>query len=139
MSVDMQIALRANERFYINGAVLRVDRKVRFELLNDATFIIGAHVMQLEQATTPLRQLYFLIQGMLMEPAAAPSLRPAIDTFIHHFAADFCKPVHVRALNALPQLLSVGNVFEALKSVRTLIALDDAVAVASEAVQEATT
>src|SRR5271154_4779861 len=67
----MNITLRAGERIYINGAVLRVDRKATLELLNDATFLLEAHVMQAEDATTPLRQIYFVVQVMLMDPASA--------------------------------------------------------------------
>ena len=64
----MHISLRAGEKIYINGAVLRSDRKVSIELLNDATFLLEAHVMKVEDASTPLRQLYFIIQIMLMNP-----------------------------------------------------------------------
>ena len=55
----MNITLRAGERIYVNGAVLRVDRKATLELMNDATFLLEAHVMQAQDATTPLRQIYF--------------------------------------------------------------------------------
>ena len=41
----MNITLRAGERIYINGAVLRVDRKATLELMNDATFLLETHVM----------------------------------------------------------------------------------------------
>ena len=71
----MHISLRAGEKFYINGAVLRVDRKVSIELLNDATFLLEAHVMHVGDVTTPLRQLYFIVQIMLMNPADTPAAR----------------------------------------------------------------
>ena len=67
----MNITLRAGERIYINGAVMRVDRKATIELMNDATFLLETHVMQAEDATTPLRQIYFVVQVMLMDPARA--------------------------------------------------------------------
>ena len=56
----MQISLKAGERIYINGAVVRVDRKVSIELMNDVVFLLEAHVLQAEETTTPLRQLYFV-------------------------------------------------------------------------------
>ena len=71
----MHISLRAGEKIYINGAVLCADRKVSLELLNDATFLLEAHVMKVESATTPLRQLYFIVQIMLMNPTT--QRRPA--------------------------------------------------------------
>ena len=57
----MRISLRAGERIYINGAVLRAERKLTFELLNNASFLLENHIIQAEEATTPLRQLYFAL------------------------------------------------------------------------------
>ena len=51
----MNITLRAGERFFINGAVIRIDRKASIELLNEVTFLLEAHVMQAEKATTLVR------------------------------------------------------------------------------------
>ena len=60
--------MRAGERIYVNGAVLRVDRKVALELVNDVMFLLEGQVMQAADATTALRQLYFIVQLMLMSP-----------------------------------------------------------------------
>jgi flagellar biosynthesis repressor protein FlbT len=68
MKKPICISLRGGERIYVNGAVLRVDRKVTLELINDVTFLLESQVMQVTDATTPLRQLYFVIQLMLMSP-----------------------------------------------------------------------
>jgi flagellar protein FlbT len=46
----MNITLRAGERFFINGAVIRIDRKASIELLNEVTFLLENHVMQAEEA-----------------------------------------------------------------------------------------
>src|SRR5471030_2888005 len=67
----MNITLRAGEKLCINGAVIRTDRKATLELLNDATFLLETHVMQASEATTPLRQIYFVVQVMLMDPSSA--------------------------------------------------------------------
>src|SRR5262245_57268792 len=66
----MKVSLRPGERIFINGAVLRVDRKVSIEFLNDVTFLMENHVMQPEAATTPLRQLYFVVQTMAIDPSS---------------------------------------------------------------------
>ena len=65
---NIKLYLRANERIFINGAVLRVDRKVSIELLNDTSFLLENHIMQKEDATTPFKQLYFVVQLLLMDP-----------------------------------------------------------------------
>ena len=127
MRSALQIGLRAGERIYINGAVLQVDRKVRLELLNNATFLIGTHVMQLDQATTPMRQLYFLIQSLMMDPGVTDSLRPAIDAMIAGSARDANDPARVEVLLHVGCLLSDGSAFEALKAVRGLVQVEDQV------------
>jgi len=68
MKKPMRISLRAGEQIYINGAVLRVDRKVTVELVNEVMFLLEGQVMQAADATTALRQLYFIVQFMLMNP-----------------------------------------------------------------------
>ena len=73
MKKAMHISLRPGEKLYVNGAVLRVDRKVSVEFLNDVTFLLENHVILPEEANTPLRQLYFVVQTMLIEPARLPS------------------------------------------------------------------
>ena len=47
----MLLKLRAGEKLYINGAVIKVERKATIELLNDATFLLEAHVIQPDEAT----------------------------------------------------------------------------------------
>ena len=76
-AVNVSLNLRARERIFVNGAVLKVDRKVSLELLNDATFLLEAHVLQAEQATTPVRRLYFIAQAMLIDPTNARNARSA--------------------------------------------------------------
>ena len=46
MKNTLKISLKPNEKIYINGAVLRVDRKVSIELLNDVQFLLENHVLQ---------------------------------------------------------------------------------------------
>ena len=67
----MFIHLKRGEKLYVNGAVLRVDRRTSLEFLNDVTFLLENHVMQAEEAVTPERQLYFVVQSMIMDPGNA--------------------------------------------------------------------
>ena len=71
MKNTLKISLKPNEKIYLNGAVIRVDRKVTLELLNDVQFLLESHVLQIDEASTPLRQLYFILQVMLMNPTGA--------------------------------------------------------------------
>ena len=110
----MNITLRAGEKLYINGAVIRVDRKATIELLNDVTFLLENHVMQVEQATTPLRQVYFAVQVGLIDPGAVEAALLA-----------FKSPAIVAGLKAVSGQIERSRNFEALKSLRALFPLEE--------------
>lgn len=125
MRGGMHISLRGGERFYVNGAVLRVDRKVTIELLNDVTFLLEAHVLQAEQATTPLRQLYFVVQAMLIDPAKAGEVKGLFEEMLQHLQASFENDAVLTGLARVRQLVSGGRPFEALKTIRVLFPIED--------------
>lgn len=120
----MHISLRAGEKIYINGAVLCVDRKVSLELLNDATFLLEAHVMKVEEATTPLRQLYFIVQIMLMNPTDTTTAREMFDKSIGMIIDISENAVLLGGLRGVKSLIDANRVFDALKTIRTLFAIE---------------
>ncbi len=132
MSSSIQISLRAGERFYLNGAVLRADRKVTLELMNEATFLLEHHVMQSEGATTPLRQLYFVIQTMLIEPTKAEEARGLFERFHELLQTSFKCAAVVAGLERVHQLVAADRAFEALKTLRVLFPIEDDIMTAGE-------
>jgi|SRR5450755_4386091 flagellar protein FlbT len=123
----MNIWLRAGEKLYINGAVLRVDRKVSLELLNDATFLLEAHVMQAADATTPLRQLYFVVQLMLMDPSDPAAAKDLFRTSIEKLREAFENAEALAGLKSVESLVAAGRNFEALKTLRNLFSVEDSI------------
>jgi flagellar protein FlbT len=121
----MHISLRAGEKLYINGAVLRVDRKVSFELLNDATFLLEAHVMGVEEATTPLRQLYFIVQVILMNPGDAASAHDMFNESIRRTIASFDQEDVINGLKNASHLVEMNRIFEALRAIRNLFQIEN--------------
>jgi flagellar biosynthesis repressor protein FlbT len=122
----MNITLRAGERFFINGAVIRIDRKASIELLNDVTFLLENHVMQAEEAKTLVRQIYFATQVMLMDPTAAASAAPLAGSLIETALGAYRAPELATGLRGVAASLARGRNFEALKALRGLFALEDA-------------
>lgn len=121
----MIITLRAGERFFINGAVIRIDRKASIELLNDVTFLLENHVMQAENATTLIRQIYFAVQIMLMDPAAAASAAPLANSLVESALVSYRAPQLTERLQGVAASLARQRYFEALKALRGLFALED--------------
>src|ERR1700761_6783302 len=120
----MNITLRAGERIYINGAVLRIDRKATLELMNDATFLLETHVMQAEEATTPLRQIYFVAQVMVMDPASAQTTAQMAHPLIAKALEAFESLEIKRGLEQVAELINRTRYFEDMKTLRALYPLE---------------
>jgi len=120
----MLLKLRAGEKLYINGAVIRVDRRATVELLNDAAFLLEAHVIQPNEANTPLRQLYFVLQTCLMDREAAPMVTNMFKTMLDDTRAAFGPGEVADGLRAASGLAEAGRTFEAMRALRALFPLE---------------
>jgi flagellar protein FlbT len=121
----MQLSLKPRERVFINGAVIRVDRKVTLELLNDVSFLLESHVLQAENATTPLRQLYFIAQTMLMDPANAETTSEVFNNTHSLLMAAFENHEILEGLKSAGDFIAAGRIFDALKTLRGLYRVED--------------
>ena len=120
----MNITLRAGEKLYINGAVIRTDRKATIELLNDATFLLETHVMQASEATTPIRQIYFVIQVMLMDPPSSKATGELARSLVDKAVDAFANPDVKAGLRGIVDLINRSRYFEAMKTLRGLYPLE---------------
>ncbi len=120
MTAKMRFSLKAGERIFINGAVLTVSQKVTLTLLNDARFLLESHVMQLADATTPMRQLYFVVQSLLINPQeherGMAAFRKVYDPLLI-ISSDEGARIQLKNVG---DLVARGRTFEALKAIRTL-------------------
>lgn len=121
----LRISLRPGERIFVNGAVLKVDRKTTLEFLNDVTFLLESHVMQAEDATTPLRQLYFIVQMMIMDPNDSDAARKLFQSSRSLMMKTYRNRDILDGLAEASELVERNRCFEALKRVRSLIPLED--------------
>ncbi|KQZ14419.1 MULTISPECIES: flagellar biosynthesis repressor FlbT [unclassified Mesorhizobium] len=124
MTNTLKLSLKPNEKIYINGAVVRVDRKVTIELLNDVQFLLESHVLQAEDATTPLRQLYFIVQVMLVNPQSAAEARDMFRRSLPLMLASFDDERICATLKNVDRMVGEDHVYEALKAIRSLYPLE---------------
>jgi flagellar protein FlbT len=124
MKSTLKISLKPGEKIYINGAVLRVDRKVSLELLNDVQFLLENHVLQADEASTPLRQLYFIVQIMLMNPDGAGEALAMFRRSLPLLIASFSDERVKGGLKEIDRLVGEGHVYEALKAIRALYPIE---------------
>lgn len=127
----MFIHLKRGEKLYVNGAVLRVDRRTSLEFLNDVSFLLENHVMQAEDANTPARQLYFVTQTMLIDPANAGM---TVELY-KHLAYRMRQAMNHEEINKLldgaDRKVMEGRYFDALKQLRHCFAIESAVEVSA--------
>lgn len=120
----MNITLRAHERLFINGAVIRADRRVTIELMNDVVFLLENHVIQPSEATTPLRQIYFVAQVILMDGRPTDDTKRLVNEFLDKAMATFRNEQISEGLKRVKALLDKERYFETLKALRALYALE---------------
>ncbi|MCD2172720.1 flagellar biosynthesis repressor FlbT [Rhizobium sp. C4] len=125
MKSTLRISLKSGERIFINGAVLRVDRKVALEFLNDVTFLLENHVLQPEQANTPLKQLYFIAQMMLINPEGAQQSMVMFRKSITMLLSCFQNEEVLAELKRIDGMVSTGRAFDALKAIRSLYPIEE--------------
>lgn len=121
---SLRISLRKGERIFVNGAVLKADRKTTLEFLNNVTFLMESHVMQAEEATTPLRQLYFVVQMILIDPGNASAATQMFARTHSLLLASFANAQVRHGLLDVGELVAGGRAFDALKRLRELFPVE---------------
>ncbi|OJF95261.1 flagellar biosynthesis repressor FlbT [Pararhizobium antarcticum] len=125
MKSTLRISLKSGERIFVNGAVLRVDRKVAVEFLNDVTFLLENHVLQPEDANTPLKQLYFIAQMILINPEGAEQSTIMFRKSVVMLLTCFKNDEVVSELKRIDGMVTQGRAFDALKAIRGLYVIED--------------
>ncbi len=121
---SMNLRVRAGEKIYLNGAVVRFDRKVSIQILNDVSFLLEGHVLQADDATTPLRQLYFVVQSALIDPANSITIVALIRDMLMRTTQSFSNRDVLYGLAQVSDLLDRGRFFECLRVIRSLYVIE---------------
>jgi flagellar biosynthesis repressor protein FlbT len=124
MKAKMRFSLKAGERIFINGAVLTVSQKVTLSLLNEARFLLESHVLQVAEATTPMRQLYFVAQSILINPQDADKVMGAFRKLHDSLMLLTTDEPTKETLRRAGELVEADRIFDALKVIRTMFEPD---------------
>ncbi len=121
----LKISLKAGERIFVNGAVLKADRKVTLEFLNTVTFLLNQHVLTPEDTKTPLRQLYFMIQTAIIDPKIAGAALEMADHSVRMLRSTFENKEILANLEVVQGYLQRGRNFDCLRIIRKLFPMED--------------
>jgi flagellar protein FlbT len=123
----MKIHLKRNEKLFINGAVIRLDRRGSIELMNDAQFLMENHILQQEDAKSPLQQVYFIVQTMLMDPANSHLTKYLLDSYSDVLVRFNFSNEYNELIGTIKKLVQEANYYGALKLLRQSFQLDQTV------------
>jgi flagellar protein FlbT len=123
--MPLKLKLGAHERLVVNGAVL-VNGAYRTTILvqNFSHIMREKDVLQEEDANTPTKRLYFLVQAMLMQAPPSPALMESYHEMHEQLMEAFVKPDNLAALQAVAQLVEAGDYYKALVKLHPLIAYE---------------
>jgi flagellar biosynthesis repressor protein FlbT len=123
----MKIHLKRNEKLFINGAVIRLDRRGSIELMNDAQFLMENHIIQQDDAKTPLQQVYFIVQTMLMDPTNSHLTKYLFDSYSDVLLRLKLSDEYRELLGTVRKMVQSANYYAALKLLRQSFHLEQPV------------
>lgn len=122
--MTFKVYLKANDRIFVNGAVMRVDRKTTLEFLNDVDFLLQSQILQPEKADTPLKQLYYVVQIMLMAPNDTDAAFSVFRSQVPALLQNFTDKKIIGDLKIIDQLVHEKKFHSAMKLIRDLFKLE---------------
>lgn len=124
----LKLRLKPNERVVINGCVVQNDnRRYTLTVSNFAQIIRGSDILDEDDADTPVRRAYFVIQGMLLDPALAREREELLTTMMAKLYAAFQQPdMRDRVMEAMHQV-GAADYYKALACLRPVMAYEETV------------
>ena len=120
-----KISLKPHERVYINGAVIKVDRKTSLEFLNDVQFLLESQVLQAADANTPLKRLYFTVQIQLMSPSDTTAANKMFKEQLQQLLLTFEDAMVRTELANVEKIVAESRFHEAMKALLTLYPIEE--------------
>jgi flagellar protein FlbT len=121
--VALVIDLKPGEKILIGTAVITNDaQRTRLHISGDAPILREKDVMQEEEATTPCRKIYFLIQCMYISPTPKDYHQKYFDLVkeIQHSA-----PTTAFYFLAINEKIIDGSYYKAMREARELIKYEE--------------
>lgn len=125
---NLVLELRPGDLMVINGAPIRFRTKARIELAARARFLFGKQIMSVEQADSPARRIYFMLQTAYIgsedeRGAGLEAARELIAAFQESTTSELAREILTRATIAADE----DDCYKALKLVRRIIRHEDSV------------
>lgn len=117
----LRLRLKPFEKVIINGCVVtNGNRRNTVTVANFGHVIKSKDIMQPEEATTPYRKLYFMVQTMLIDAPNAQKHMNDVNAHASKLYVDAAEGERAEIMRAM-DYVHVGDFYKALTAIKTLI------------------
>lgn len=120
--MPLKLSLKPGERFVVNGAVLQNgDRRAVLLLQNKASILREKDIIQLEDANTPARRIYFPIMMMYLDPTEADKFYDEFVLRLNEFMGVIRSADILKECVSLSREVMAADYYKALTRCRKLL------------------
>jgi len=124
--MPLKLSLKPGEKFVLNGAVVQNgDRRGVLILQNKASVLREKDIMQVEDATTPARRIYFPLMMMYLDEAGAPRFYDEFVRRLNEFMGAIRNPEIMADCVAISKHAMAREWYKGLMLARKLIEYED--------------
>lgn len=120
--MPLKLKLAPGEKIVVNGAVMTNGHHgATLTINNQAAIMREGHILQEDDADTPTKRTYFLVQAMLLSPPPTPAQQDAFRRAMAELRACYQRPTGIELLHEVQGQIDVANYYKALSALRRLI------------------
>jgi flagellar protein FlbT len=124
--MPLKLSLRPGEKFVLNGAVVQNgDRRGTLVLQNKASVLREKDIMQVEEAVTPSRRIYFPIMMMYLDENSAADFQDEFILRLSEFMSVISNKDIIEACISISKFVISGEYYKALMLARKLMTYED--------------
>lgn len=119
--MPLKLSLKPGEKFVLNGAVLtNGDRRVSLVIENKASILRDRDILQVEDANTPAKRIYFPIMMLYLDPDQSEKYYEEFVTRMSEFMNAITDREALRTCVAISRDVLQGDYYKALIKCRQL-------------------
>ncbi|MDR3513463.1 MAG: flagellar biosynthesis repressor FlbT [Caulobacteraceae bacterium] len=124
--MPLKLSLKPHEKFVLNGAVVQNgDRRGVLLLQNKASVLREKDIMQVEEANSPSRRIYFPVMMMYLDEAGASGYHEEFIRRLQEFMGAITNPSVLADCVNISKLVLQREYYKALTLCRKLIEYED--------------
>ena len=124
--MPLKLSLKPGEKFVLNGAVVQNgDRRSALLLQNKASVLREKDIMQLEEANSPSRRIYFPVMMMYLEQSGSKDYNDEFMQRLSEFMSAVRNPEILNDCVNISRFVMIKEYYKALALCRKLIEYED--------------